>query len=154
MKRNYLLAIALVAFASSNAFSMEIVKGKLLQHKVWSTAKTKSVATFKETTFDKQKLAYLLNKHKDEGIVYVYAADRMNYITDSVTAGTTVGIGGAATAVVLNNTQDYKTYMVEQVVCYTPPASLGMCAVQANMIGLDAGGYFTLAQQPSWNITF
>ena len=151
MKGKALLAIALIASASSSAFAMEIVKGKILEHKVWSTTNTKSVPTFKEIEFDKNRLATMLSKHKNELRTMSFAFDRMNEVPATMTVGDTADISGRAHAYIENETLDRKKYVITNEVCQDPPGSqMSLCMFSSTDLYLDAGGYISLSEQPEW----
>lgn len=150
MKLKCFLAIALVTTASSSAFSMEIVKGKVISQKTWSTINNKSTATFKETTFDQKKLAILFNKHRNDSYVWTYAADHMDDVPEAVTVGDALDISGSSNAFIRNEALSRKQFMIESSVCYSPSRQMMTCQFNSTTLYLDVGGYVSLSQHPEW----
>lgn len=153
MKKESLLAIALIATASANVFSLEIVKGRLLEHKQWST-NSKSMPTFTEATFDRKKLTYLRNTHKNDLNAYIYATARMNSIPSSVNVGDQVDVNGVTSVFIGNYSLTSKKYTITEGVCTGPISQLQGCSMSSNVIQLDSGGYLSLSSKPDRNITF
>lgn len=154
MKVKSLLAIALVAAASSNAFSMEIVKGKLLSIKTQTTANVKP-ATFNETAINKNTLAALLKKHKNDQTMFIYARDQMDETPDTIKVGDSLDIRGRTNVFLDNDTTENKKYKITQSICYDPfGPGMPVCSDEENVIQLDAGGYVQLMQRPEWKPTF
>lgn len=161
MKGKLLFAIALIAAASSNVFSMEIVKGKLLTHKEWTTGNVKSIV--KDINIDSKKTERLLSQHKNDPNTYVYSHARFPFmLSPIIRTGEIASIDGQTSTIILNNATTNKIYTITDSVCSDTspeeapqgPIQLRTCSFRMHQIFLDAGGYIVLAQNPGVTRSF
>lgn len=149
MKGKSLLAIAVIAAISSNVFAMEIVKGRLLEHK------QSSANAFKQLTPDHNKLANLLNKHKNDIGTFVSANARVGMLPLSVNVGDSVNLIGTADMFISNYSSSSKKFTIDISICdrYSFP-TIPSCATESDVIQLDPGGAFNLYVNPTLTTTY
>src|SRR5687768_13602091 len=121
MTGKLLFAISLIAAASTSAFSMEIVKGKLIQHKEWTTGKGAAVFS-KEISLDRKKLASMLPQKSNNNATFIATRTRMNLDESMGTTIQPVGVESHFNAFdsvfVYNFTSDNKKiYTITTSVC-------------------------------------
>lgn len=162
MKKS-LFALAILSIASSNAFSFELIKGKLLEQKELTT---KNVKTFvKDIAIDKNKLAQLLKNSKDGTDSYIKANATIRPMAfESIQVSKIATIHGENFVVIVNNSAQEKVYSVTQEICTTitpeedtpaPGPVIGqLCTMNMIKFSLLPSGYVATGQTPSMNFTY
>ena len=160
MKRKLLLALAFGSLVSSNVFSMEIVNGKLLDHKQWTTGNVKAVV--KNINADPKKIERLLSQHKDNSHVDINAAARFPFgLMPMILVGQSTLIEGQAEALIFNDTSTVERFVVLNTVC-SDDVPLGSqsqihsitCSNDQSHVMLEPHGYFLLGQYPGMTISY
>lgn len=168
MKRKILTIAALVSFAAGNAFAMEIVHGKLLYQKSWST--NNIPFSVKEIKIDPNKMRFF-KRDTDYLLVKQEICARAHIENSSAVAvGALATIRGNVNAFVQNRTQSTQTYTIVSGVCadkvssmpFVPggkklkdePTPIIQCAYQRIEVQLDPDGYLALGQAPQLSVTY
>lgn len=138
------LCFALTAFISSQVYAVEIFKGKILQHKEWSTGQAKAV--FKEV----KNLNLKANLNNSSAMMTTSLADIVHG-----TVGIPVEVKGVSSGSIRNQTESVQTYYYNATVCAETNPFNTDCIYYNDKIELQPGGHLYIeGLQPSLSISF
>jgi len=166
MKRK-LLVLAAVSLLNMQAFSMEIVKGRLIEHKEWSThgnikGQIKDLTT-KEIKLLPKRLTDPIDS-SGSGAIYAKAIINNAFMQVIAGVGDNVNIGGTTLVTINNFTIAPQQYQITREVCTALPPVVSpipndgsipitrLCYVFWDYVQLDSNGMLSLIENPS--ITF
>jgi hypothetical protein len=147
MKLTPIIGIALAAAISSNAFAVEVTKGKVLKHKEWSTGKVKASYAKGSKT-----LAAMKQKIKLDGPVPTYTFAETRPV--SVNAGDTFSISNDSFTFIHNNTSEVHYYTMESSICVERTDNAVECVYSWDYVELQPDGDITAVSMPTLTTSF
>ena len=152
MKRKSLLIATLVsALTIGNCFAMEITKGKLLNHKEFTTGDAKIV--FQDKNFKmNDKLKELQNKYFDTLGDYIGVLGNID--NESTTVNQPIDIKGAAEIAVSNDTSVIQTYKIVTTLATWTPDNGMITGTSVDTVSLEPSGSISLLRKPILSYSF
>ncbi len=148
MKVKLLLATAMMAAITSNAFALHITKGKLLSHKEWATGG--AIALTMPTNKTKASLMRMLDQQNSiQPSLVVAGID--NFAT---TVNEPVTINNNGFFWFENTTAASKTLSLMTSICVQHSVNTLECVYTFDRFDLEAGGYVELNIFPALKVAF
>lgn len=144
-----LLCLTITAIASANSFALELYKGRVINHKEWTTGNVK--ATFKDSM--KNATSQFKNKMMTKSDS-TYASIYSNGLNTKGATGVPVTINGNHSIYVMNDTQAAQQYNYTLSICANTSENTTQCAYYYDEIQLEAGGYVVVDKAPVLEVKF
>lgn len=143
MKIKLIISMAIAAAVGSNAFALEISKGKLISHKEWATAGAK--AAYLPGTKTRQNIQDIKGMKLSESSNAVYSD------TESTTAkvGEPVTVGNDGYVWIYNASEAVKNYRFEYSICADQTANIMECVYSEDVVELQPHGYVSDSRKPT-----
>lgn len=162
MKNKSLLLLSMLAIASSSAFANVIVKGKLISHKLSTTAHVQANVTVTDIAIDQKKIDQFLHKAADFNSIFIRAKSNLSIDNqfDPWVVGVANKLHSYASSMIFNDSNENKTFVVYSGICHgenpidTATLQIMTCNGDDSTYNLSPGGYVVLEQGVSFPYTF
>lgn len=146
MNIKLLVGLVCAAAIGSNAFALQITKGKLISHKEWATDGAVASYLPATKTFEGVKKAGLLTK----------TALELTAETESVavTVGAPVTISNDAWIWVMNTSDEVKQYRYTFYICAFVNANTSDCVYAEDLVELQPHGAIYTGAKPALQVAF
>ena len=150
MKGKIILSLVAASLVSSGSFALEIYKGRIVNHKEWTTGNVKAI--LKAGDPRKNKMAQLNNRTTQNNSTYASVSSDIDYVEG--TANTPLQLSGDHYVFIANDTATAQSYHYYFSICAESSDRTGQCAYFHDEIQLEAGGYFNSSEEPELQLTF
>jgi hypothetical protein len=152
MKIKLLVSMAIAAAVGSNAFALEISKGKLISHKEWSTG-----GAIASSQPGSKTLESVMRRHKsmlksENSVSYYFLEAETAPATGRV--GEPVSVSNNAFVYARNDTSETQTYNYNFSICTNKSDHIIECVYAGDVIELLPGGFFSNTAQPVLTVKF
>lgn len=143
MKIKLLISMAIAAAVGSNAFALEITKGKLISHKEWATAGAK--ASYLPGTKTRQTVL------DSKGMKLSGSSNAIFSDTESTTTqvGVPVTVGNDGYVWIYNSTETVQNYRFVVSMCADQNDEIIECVYSEDNVELQPHGYLSDSRKPS-----
>ncbi|MHB1948135.1 MAG: hypothetical protein ACYCQI_08485 [Gammaproteobacteria bacterium] len=154
MKGKLLVGLALISISSTNGFTMDISKGKLISHHEWTTDNRVKIKL--EETNKTLKNSVLSSKNAD---ILSGSFDRIiveNKMSDTIgTAGAITNLLANDITYISNDSSSPHNYKINTVICTTYDSTGGTaCGSVSDEFTLEPQGQVTLSRSPVLSLIY
>ena len=149
MKGKLLLCGTLTTLFCANSFAMEIYKGRIIEHKEWTTGNAK--ITFKPSDAREARLKFDQQKKQSQN-----AGAFISTYADSIkgNVGQPITVTGSHIIDVRNDTQATQRYTYILSLCTNTSNHQAQCGYYYDTVELESGGYIFNSYTPMLQVQF
>lgn len=154
MKLTHIICLAIVTACSSQAYALEIYKGKVTNHKEWSTggAKGTFVSDFGHASSLKMRRGNNGNNHSSAenfaGSIIAHSA------SDSTTVNQPTVLPNSNDVYFYNDSSEKQTYTYTFGSCGQDSKEIVQCIFFENTVELEPNGYIQDSSHPTLELTY
>ncbi len=151
MRLTHLICLAVVVASGTQAFAIEIYKGKMINHKEWNTggARGKFVSDFnKSSTMPMSRGHHALNTNEFSGETFAHATSSSTRVSQPTE------LTNSNKVYYINNTNENHAYTYTFAACGIESDKVEQCLFYENTVELEPNGYFADESHPTIELTY